>query len=386
MARDASLEDLRGFMRDDEREYFDAPERTEGERKELLAGLQSEWQSIPDPEPNDLKPPYMPHADWAAYENGSKHVIPFHTRRWKKQRRAAVADMQPRQKDSTTEPEKPRGIRVPGSVPSLTPQEERDARLLAFMPEQVRAAYDAADFEHRQIIWEANKRTFEEAEIRKAQKLLREQERMEEIFDALQRLREDPEKAHLLPSKPNPSSQELEQWYKDKFETPVDRIPFPNLTEQQIRQDRMWRDVQATGKADPNDIAEEEAEAERYRRSVAEKRNKKRAELDAEFAPVKKPAEPLVEASKQSATISHTLSAFIDSNLTWGSLGVIVAGLATLVSSAILLAFGWLMLTISLYRHFFKGRAWYWQVLGTLLTGLGIGLILLIVWLKFQPH
>lgn len=91
MVREATLQDLLGFMEDDEREYYEAPNRTEGERKELLARLQAEWQSIPDPSIEDLKPPYMHHTGWAAFESGSKQVIPFYTRQWKRQRRSKAS-------------------------------------------------------------------------------------------------------------------------------------------------------------------------------------------------------------------------------------------------------------------------------------------------------
>lgn len=173
------------------------------------------------------------------------------------------------------------GTRLPGQLPAQTEQERIDAKLLDFMSQQVRAAYDAADSEQKSIIWEANKRAFGEAERRREQKLRDEQELMGKIFDAIQRVKENPDKADLLPP-PNASIQELKKWYED-ISKPVRPAPFANPSEQQIRQERMWRDIQMTGKADPNDIAEEEAEAERYRRELADARERKQKEAETKF-------------------------------------------------------------------------------------------------------
>ncbi len=149
-------------------------------------------------------------------------------RRWYEGHRAALAKASAESdttatKETVSEPEKEAGTRVIGQQAAPTEQEQRDAKLLAFMDEQVRAAYDAADFERKEIIWEANKRAFEEAEIRKEQTRLREQERMGKILDTLQRIKEDPAKAHLLPS----ANADLHEWYEE-ISKPTDRPDFGN--------------------------------------------------------------------------------------------------------------------------------------------------------------
>ncbi len=112
-----------------------------------------------------------------------------------------------------------------GTHRSPTAKEESDAELLAFMPTQVRADYERGDEDQRRVLWEANKRTFEEAKERKEQRLLREQKRMEKVLDLLQRVREDPSKAHLLPPE-NASMANLLKWHEE-MSKPVRTVPFP---------------------------------------------------------------------------------------------------------------------------------------------------------------
>jgi hypothetical protein len=238
-----SREDLLGFMDDGERQHFDAPERTEEERKEIWARLQAEWQSIPDPQLDDLKPPYMPPVDWQAHKEGSKDVLPFHTRQWKKQRRQR-AEFLPKHQPGSTVPKnddkaapgargdpKPAGVRLPEQHRTQTQQEKRDAELRGFMPPPVRAVYDAADVDHREIIWEANKQAFEAAKRRKEQRLRNEQQLMEKIFDKIQRLKEDPAKAHLLPS----ANADLHEWYEE-VSKPSHRPDYGNPPDAQPQQ------------------------------------------------------------------------------------------------------------------------------------------------------
>lgn len=108
-----------------------------------------------------------------------------------------------------------KGTRVPGQTADerTSPQEERDRELLAFMSDQVRAAYDAADFEQKQIIWAANERAFEEAEIRKQHRRLLEEQRMADALDMLQRFKEDPDKADQRPPE-NWTMPELLKWHE----------------------------------------------------------------------------------------------------------------------------------------------------------------------------
>jgi hypothetical protein len=76
-------------------------------------------------------------------------------------------------------------------------------------------------------------------------------------------------------------------------------IPFPNPTPRQVRQDRIWRDIQATGRADPKDLAEEEADALRYRLQLAQERRRKRREVESEFARPVMPEQPEPEKSEE---------------------------------------------------------------------------------------
>jgi hypothetical protein len=288
-----SHEDILAFMDDDERQYWDSPlggpKGTLTERGQFWKNLEELWLSIPDPTLNDLKPPYMHVNDWSAYESGSKDVIPFHTRRWKKQRKAEatarrvqerVADLSISLDDTLQKPKelsleldddaggamreavgKPgsemdvptpdkwlpetssvmppeaernppsyKDTRVPGQQAAPTEQERMDAELLAFMSKQVRASYEKADVDQRAVIWEANKRAFEAAQKRKQQKFLRDRERMEKVLDMLQRVKEDPDKAHLLPPA-NASIPELHEWF-DEMSKPVDRPSFPAFPHQ----------------------------------------------------------------------------------------------------------------------------------------------------------
>jgi hypothetical protein len=309
------------------------------------------------------------------------------------------------------------GIRVPEQQRSLTAQEERDRKLRAFMSDQVRAAYDAADFEQSQIIWAANERAFEEAEVRKEQKRLRDQERMEKIFDMLQRLKEDPTKAHLLPPA-NASIQDLDEWY-DEMSRPVRNIPFAEPSEEYLRQQRIADAYLRGQRPDPKDLADKARDDLRYKQELSEHLEEVKREFSSSQEPARKeekakpgarsdskPAHPTGAANRerelrttvklpiteyiaddhQLPSSPSKVTAFFDSNLTWGSLGVLSSGLATLISSAALLFFGWAMLTVSLYRHFFKGKPWYWQIIGTVFVGSAIGMALLVIWMKSRPQ
>lgn len=312
------------------------------------------------------------------------------------------------------------GTRVIGQTADekTTPQQERDRKLRAFMSDPVRAAYDAADFEQREIIWAANERAFEEAEIRKEQKRLRDQQRMEKIFDALQRVKEDPDKAHLLPPD-GASMPELEKWYEDNFTKPVRPVPFANPSEQHIRRDRMWRDIQRTGRADPEDIAEEKAEAERYRRKVVEAIEKKLGEIETErerakpgATPDPKPLRPhgdsrnvgtsrdfdqvvagktsqitlgdhnqvvIASGNERGGTAMEKFDKLAERNsFMGGGVAVAFAAYAFLLSGAprfgfALLILSWLVMSISVWRHrFFENRKHdtAWNVVTCILIGL----------------
>lgn len=116
---------------------------------------------------------------------------------------------------------------VPGARAGPKPagvQQQIKSQLLAFMSPQVRAAYNAADREQKQIIWEANARAFEKAEKRKEQRRVREQQRMADALDMYQRVKEDPDKTDLLPPE-NASMPELLKWHEE-MSKPAPHIPF----------------------------------------------------------------------------------------------------------------------------------------------------------------
>ena len=106
-----------------------------------------------------------------------------------------------------------------------TPKERADAELRSFMPTQVRAEYEKAEPDKRKVIWGANKRAFEAAQKRKKERLLGEQKLIEEVLDMVQRVKEDPSKAHLLPPA-DASISDLHEWF-EKMSQPMRNIPFP---------------------------------------------------------------------------------------------------------------------------------------------------------------
>jgi hypothetical protein len=102
----------------------------------------------------------------------------------------------------------------------------RDSRLLTFMPQQLRAEYETADPERKAMLWEANRSAFEEAKERKRVRLLAEQVQTQRILDMLQRLREDPSKAHLLPPD-DASMADLLKWHEEMSKPDRKGLPFP---------------------------------------------------------------------------------------------------------------------------------------------------------------
>lgn len=123
-------------MDDDERQYWDSGKATTRERTQFWSNLEALWVSIPDPSLDDLKPPYMHSNDWSAYESGSKEVIPFHTRRWKKQRKADAIVR--RQELTKTE-----------AAPQSAPEEDTTNFL-----DEMRKATDAAELRQAGIVKE----------------------------------------------------------------------------------------------------------------------------------------------------------------------------------------------------------------------------------------
>ncbi len=120
-------------------------------------------------------------------------------------------------------PKRPKAIEIPW-IP--TEKEREDAELLKFMPKPVRAAYDNADDEQKRILWEANKQVFEATKQRKEKEILAAQQRMAQVLDLLQRIKDDPSKAHLLP-RDDSSIEELDKWF-EKMSQPVSRPDYGN--------------------------------------------------------------------------------------------------------------------------------------------------------------
>ncbi|HUS09143.1 MAG TPA: hypothetical protein VMZ30_01665 [Pyrinomonadaceae bacterium] len=127
---------------------------------------------------------------------------------------------------------KPTGISVPGQTRGRTAQEEYVDELRRFMPEQIRAEYENADSERREMLWDANERAFNEAERRKQQRLLAEEELTAHALDMLQRIKEDPSKAHLLPPA-DASLADLHKWYEE-MSKPQDRPDYGNPPESEM--------------------------------------------------------------------------------------------------------------------------------------------------------
>jgi hypothetical protein len=259
-------------------------------------------------------------------------------------------------------------------------------------------------------------REFYRAQHKKGQeqerdKRRREQEKTETALDALRELREkfgdDPDKAHLFPPA-EISTADLHKWY-DEISRPVRNIPFPNPSFEQLRRDRILRDIQATGRPDPNDVAEEEAEADRYQQKLALAREKKRKELEAKFEPVAPQPSGVVPLHLQRDDLMgkelshHDLSPkpslqekfwmLTDSNLFWGG-GIGLAGLAYSFEWAkmpakltiTMTAVSWLIICVSLYRHqFFEMWPRIGQIVANILLFLSIAVILIFLWIICRP-
>jgi hypothetical protein len=182
------------------------------------------------------------------------------------------------------------GTRVVGQVASETADERRvreqqelEAEVVAIMPTTHRDKYNDPNTPETQrtAIFQTYKEKLDERRSRDEAEFNRKLARVAEAHDWLQRIKGDPSKAHI-PLPADESEEELLKWHSEMSQVKP-TVPHANPSEQYVRRDRMWRDIQATGRAGPQDIAEEEAEAERYRREVAEARERKRKELEAEF-------------------------------------------------------------------------------------------------------
>jgi hypothetical protein len=86
------------------------------------------------------------------------------------------------------------------------------------------------------------------------------------------------------PAEPEPPKGIRVHGSSSSEQTPIGRPDYGNLSEAQIRRDRMSSAIQSGRNPDPEDIAEEEADAERYQRQLAEARERKRKQVESEFA------------------------------------------------------------------------------------------------------
>jgi hypothetical protein len=168
-----------------------------------------------------------------------------------------------------------------------------------------------------------------------------------------------------------------------------DSPDYGNLSDAQLRQQRIDRAYQSGQQPDPEDLAEEEAEAERYHRKLAEARERKRKEVEAEFSP--KPIAPMQavqQADKEQP--SNTALAKFDklaerNSFMGGGLSMAIAAYAFLLGGAprfgfILLVLSWFVIAISVWRHrFFENRKHEntWNIIVCSL----IGILLFVIWI-----
>lgn len=153
-------------------------------------------------------------------------ILDFYRRQWEETHpETATAP----ELSSKPEPPSAGGVKVPGQTPddSLpTPEEQRRDELLKFMPRQLREEYDKADERRKAALWKANERNFEDAREREEQRLRQYQEKTEKTLDLLHRLKEDPNKTHLLP--PDDASMgDLHKWHDEMSKPDRKGIPFP---------------------------------------------------------------------------------------------------------------------------------------------------------------
>jgi cell division septation protein DedD len=187
-----------------------------------------------------------------------------------------------------------------------------------------------------------------------------------------------------------------ERWRK----TPVRKIPFANPTDEYLRRERITRAIQSGQRPDPEDLAEEAADDIRYKQKVAEAFDKKFAVeiADRKLKDVHgtklpdppPPSAPLESGEPPSGdrTISSTsspsfrakLGHLADSNLTWGAVGMIIAGIGAYLGVSLLVVGGWFFLTIATWRtNFFEGKTKKVQWIGNVLVSISIAVLLFLI-------
>jgi hypothetical protein len=432
---DPSHADIKDFMDDAERAYWDTQKGTPEERTEVWKSLKDLWRSIPDPTEAQLR--QLNEYDWGHIERGENRdqLLTFYRRKWKKDRkpdavaRRAEEATQPVQRIDDAQPPDPSepkstGIYAPGERRAKTAQEEYVEELRRFMPQPLREEYDKASGVRRDMLWAANERAFKEAEKRQQQKLLAEEELTAKALDMLQRVREDPNKAHLLPPD-GASMADLHKWYGEMSKPDRKGLPFPtegggrpdygNPRDSELRlnfvRDSKTREVgpRATPGArrdPPQESQDPDAQLSQPKKAFWED-----PELAATLAGTARPDLPRA-SELPNPTGSHDqglfdktaetfvaksfgekFTSFTESNLFWGGgVGLALAASAFKWANAppkltiTMLVIAWLIISISVYRHGFFDR---WsrtvEAIGNLIVFLLIAVVFVAVWVVLEP-
>ena len=126
--------------------------------------------------------------------------------------------------------------------------------------------------------------------------------RLERRWERLARAGEPPVAVKPLPEKDNKSTPEQDREFQGVrvhgSSGQTNRPIFPTPTEAQKRRARIDRDMRATGKANTEDLAEENAEELRYQLQLEEALQRKRKEVEAEFAPQPQQQTPKADRPK----------------------------------------------------------------------------------------
>lgn len=183
-----------------------------------------------------------------------------------------------------------KGTRVPGQPASESEDERRlrerheaEAEIVESMHPEDRKKYDDPKTPEawRKAILETYRDKLDDRKQREEAELRRDVARTAEAQELLRRVKADPTKAHfLLPA--NDSKEELLKWYEE-MRKPVRPIPFPNPPPEYYRRERITQALLLGQRPDPEDIAEEEAEALRNKLKLQQVREQRRNEVEKEF-------------------------------------------------------------------------------------------------------
>ncbi len=121
LSPDPSHDDIKAFMNEEERRYWDSNKGTPEERVEFWEFLEALWRSIPDPTEEQLQQ-VMPDHDWQHCQRGENRegILNFYRRKWKADRKAAAVA-----RGAEEETAKARTENIPLSLEdnTVTPQE-----------------------------------------------------------------------------------------------------------------------------------------------------------------------------------------------------------------------------------------------------------------------